>query len=199
MSVVGIVVALVDRRPGESFEGLSFAFCVVTIPFAALLYWGGRIANRAKLFVDIPPEDAYVPGSIFGTTFLLLPVMLFAMALSASPDSYSDVDRFFVILMVLIPRWVWAGMGSHGDVRYSTEHGTVVSRVRQVPSPVVPRVRRLPANRAAFADPDRYWQVADGLWDRCPRAWNDGHQRDRPRRFHLTVIPPVVGPVHEFP
>ena len=102
MSVVGIVVALVHRRPGESFEGLSFAFCVATILFAVLLYWGGRIANRTKLVVDIPPKTRYVPGSIFGTVFLFLPLMLFAMALSAAPDSYSDVDRFFLIWMVLI-------------------------------------------------------------------------------------------------
>ena len=50
-----------------------------------------------------------MPGCIFGTVF---PLLLFAMEPSRpDPDSYSDVDRFFLIWMVLIP-----AMGAGWDV-----------------------------------------------------------------------------------
>jgi hypothetical protein len=102
MSTVGIVIALVSRHPGDSFEGLGFAFCVGTILFAALLYWGQRIATQSKFFVDISPRARYVPGSIFGVGYLLLLLLVFVVALIVGPGSYSGVDRVFLIWMVLI-------------------------------------------------------------------------------------------------
>jgi hypothetical protein len=98
LSFAGMAVALDVRPPHpprESFHAFSFAFFVVTVLYAALLYLGERIAIRKKAVFELKPEERYVPGSIVGGGFLLLLVILFAMALDAAPTRYSEVDRLF--------------------------------------------------------------------------------------------------------